>query len=188
MPPGAIGSVVLAPSTGAYTYTPNAGFSGTDTSTYRVCLPAPNAALCDDATVQISVVAQVPPVALSVSVAGVPTIGQPATGNYTYTDANADVQGASTFRWVRSPSNSVAAGTNVATTMGYTPVAGDVGNFLFFCVTPVAATGATPGLEVCSPASQIGFASPIPTLSQWGMIILSILMGCFTTAFARRRR
>ena len=23
---------------------------------------------------------------------------------------------------------------------------------------------------------------------QWGMIILSILMGCFTTAFARRRR
>jgi hypothetical protein len=118
----------------------------------------------------------------------VPTIGQPATGNYTYTDANADVQGASTFRWVRSPSNSVAAGTNVATTMGYTPVAGDVGNFLFFCVTPVAATGATPGLEVCSPASQIGFASPIPTLSQWGMIILSILMGCFTTAFARRRR
>ena len=92
------------------------------------------------------------------------------------------------FRWVRSPSNSVAAGTNVATTMGYTPVAGDMGNFLFFCVTPVAATGATPGLEVCSPASQIGFASPIPTLSQWGMIILSILMGCFTTAFARRRR
>ena len=182
------GTLNLNSATGAYTYTPNAGFSGTDTFTYRVCLPAPNAALCDDATVQISVVAQVPPVALSVSVAGVPTIGQPATGNYTYTDANADVQGASTFRWVRSPSNSVAAGTNVATTMGYTPVAGDVGNFLFFCVTPVAATGATPGLEVCSPASQIGFALPIPTLSQWGMIILSILMGCFTTAFARRRR
>ncbi|MCO4241217.1 Ig-like domain-containing protein [Acidovorax facilis] len=55
------GTLNLNSATGAYTYTPNAGFSGTDTFTYRVCLPAPNAALCDDATVQISVVAQVPP-------------------------------------------------------------------------------------------------------------------------------
>lgn len=77
----------LNSATGTYTYTPNAGSSGTDTFSYRVCLPAPNAALCDDATVSTSVVAQVPPVASSVAIVGVPTVGQPITTNYVYTDA-----------------------------------------------------------------------------------------------------
>jgi hypothetical protein len=180
------GTLNLNSATGAYTYTPNAGFSGTDTFSYRVCLPVPNAALCDDATVSISVAAQVPPFASSVSIVGVLAVGQPITTNYVYTDANADVQGTSTFRWVRSPSNNVAAGTNVASSPGYTPVAGDVGSFLFFCVTPVAATGATPSLEVCSQGSQIGAAASIPTLSQWGQILLAVLMALSTFAVVRR--
>ncbi|MNV14359.1 hypothetical protein D3C71_1050410 [compost metagenome] len=75
----------------------------------------------------------------------------------------------------------------MATTPGYTPVAGDVGSFLFFCVTPVAATGATPGLEVCSQGSQIGASAPIPTLSQWGQILLAGLMALSTFAVVRRR-
>ena len=43
------GALTLNTATGSYTYTPNAGYSGTDTFTYSVCLPAPNAALCDSA-------------------------------------------------------------------------------------------------------------------------------------------
>jgi hypothetical protein len=46
------GSVVMN-SNGSYTYTPNAGFSGTDFFTYEVCNPN---GLCDEAVVSISVV------------------------------------------------------------------------------------------------------------------------------------
>lgn len=73
-----------------------------------------------------------PPVASSVAIVRVPAVDQPITTNYVYTDANADVQGTSTLRWVRSPSNNLDAETNVAATHGYTPWAGDVARFLFF--------------------------------------------------------
>ncbi|WP_426306440.1 IPTL-CTERM sorting domain-containing protein [Acidovorax facilis] len=187
--PPANGGVVLNPN-GTYTYTPNPGYTGTDTFVYRLCLPAPNAALCDDATVTITIAPQAVPVASSVSITGTPSIGQTLTGNYTYTDVNADLEGISTFRWVRSPTNSAAGGVNVGNASTYTTVPEDDGNNLFFCVTPVAVTGLSPGVEVCSPASRVSAVAPssIPTLSQWGMIILSLLMGSFTLVFARARR
>lgn len=190
--PPANGSVTLNVATGAYTYTPNAGYTGTDTFVYRVCLPAPNAALCDNATATITVAPQAVPVASSVSVSGTATVGQLLTGNYTYSDVNADLEGISTFRWVRSPSNSVAGGVDVGNASTYTAVAGDVGSFLFFCVTPVAVTGASPGVEVCGPAVQVAAAavSPasIPTMSEWGLIILSLVMGAFAIGYSRVRR
>ena len=186
------GNLVLTAATGAYTYTPNAGYAGTDTFVYRVCLPAPNAALCDNATATITVAPQAVPVASSVSVSGTATVGQLLTGNYTYSDVNADLEGISTFRWVRSPSNSVAGGVDVGNASTYTAVAGDVGSFLFFCVTPVAVTGASPGVEVCGPAVQVAAVavSPasIPTLSEWGLIILSLIMGAFAIGYSRVRR
>lgn len=188
--PPANGNVVLNAATGSYTYTPNPGYSGVDTFLYQACLPAPNAAVCDQATVTITIAPQAVPVASSVTITGTPAVGQPLTGNYTYSDVNADVEGVSTFRWVRSPTNTPTGGSNVSATQGYTPVAGDDGSFLFFCVTPVAVTGASPGVEVCSPGARVGGVPPasIPTLSQWGMVILSLLMGAFTVAFARVRR
>lgn len=187
------GVVVLNPATGTYAYTPNAGYNGTDSFTYRVCLPAPNAALCDNATATITVTPQAVPVASAVSATGTATVGQSLTGNYTYSDVNADLEGISTFRWVRSASNSVAGGVAVGNASDYTVVAADAGNFLFFCVTPVAVTGASPGVEVCGPAVQVAAvaaASPasIPTLSEWGLIILSLLMGGFALAHSRIRR
>ncbi|MBB5208809.1 Ig-like domain-containing protein [Chiayiivirga flava] len=62
-PPGAQYTQVTAPAggsvvlnaNGTYTYFPNPGFSGIDTFTYQVCLPAPNQTLCDPATVTIAV-------------------------------------------------------------------------------------------------------------------------------------
>ena len=46
--------VVTVNSDGSYTYTPNAGVTGSDTFGYQVCLPAPNAAVCDTATVTVT--------------------------------------------------------------------------------------------------------------------------------------
>lgn len=183
------GTLSLDGATGAYTYTSNPGFSGTDTFTYRLCLPAPNAALCDDATVQIVVAAQVPPVASSVTILGTPALGQSLGSNYAYSDANADLEGTSTFRWVRSATPSVAAGTTVATGPAYTPGAGDVGQFLFLCVTPIAATGANPGLEVCTAGNPVSaMVSPVPTLSEWGLVLLSLLMAFWASTRASARR
>jgi uncharacterized repeat protein (TIGR01451 family) len=48
------GTVVFSPN-GSFTYTPNPGFTGIDSYTYEVCLPAPNGAVCDPATVTIVV-------------------------------------------------------------------------------------------------------------------------------------
>jgi uncharacterized repeat protein (TIGR01451 family) len=48
------GTVVFSPN-GSFTYTPDPGFTGTDSYTYEVCLPAPNGAVCDPATVTIVV-------------------------------------------------------------------------------------------------------------------------------------
>lgn len=187
------GTLTLSTATGSYTYTPNAGYSGTDTFTYSVCLPAPNAALCDSAVATITVAPQAIPVAAAVSIAGTPSVGQLLTGSYSYSDVNADLEGISGFRWVRSATNSVAGGTNVGNASSYTTVAADGGSFLFYCVTPVAVTGLSPGLEVCGPAVQVaaaGVASPvgIPTLSQWGLILLSVLMALSMVLFSRARR
>ncbi|NUO76880.1 MAG: tandem-95 repeat protein, partial [Lysobacter sp.] len=42
-------------SDGTYVYTPNANYSGPDSFSYRLCLPAPNGSVCDTATVSITV-------------------------------------------------------------------------------------------------------------------------------------
>jgi uncharacterized repeat protein (TIGR01451 family) len=40
---------------GSVSYTPNAGYVGADTFTYRLCLPAPGAGVCDTASVAVTV-------------------------------------------------------------------------------------------------------------------------------------
>ncbi len=207
MPPGVTfsvpsapssGSVTMNPATGAYTYTPESGFVGTATFQYQICLPAPNDSVCDTATVTINVTAaNVAPVASNVSIGGTPQQGQTLTGSYTYSDANSDVEGTSTFRWVRSSDpGSPLGGTTVGTGGTYVPAIADVGQYLFFCVTPQAQTGVTPGAEVCSPVSSAVLASgtsqpsatptPVPTLSEWALLLLSGLIAI--GAFVTRRR
>ncbi len=185
------GSLTLDPVTGDYTYTPNAGYEGTDSFSYQVCLAPPNEALCDTATVTITIAPQAVPVASDVAITGTPQPGQPITGSYNYTDVNGDLEGSSTFRWVRSPNTSIASGVQVSGARGYTPVDGDAGSYLFFCVTPIAATGANPGAEVCSPAVSVATlgatTAAIPTLSEWGLIILSSLVALGAFAGLRRR-
>jgi len=92
------------------------------------------------------------PVASSVAISGTLNVGQTLTGSYTYTDADSDTQGTSTFQWYRADD---ALGTNSvaisgATSSTYTLQAGDTNKFIRFGVMPVAATGTSPGVEAFS--------------------------------------
>lgn len=95
------------------------------------------------------------PVASGVTFTGTLQDGQVLTGAYTFTDPEGDAEGASTFQW---SSDTDGAGTGKAviggaTSATYTLVVGDVAKHIYFEVTPVSATGATPGIAVES-ASQ----------------------------------
>jgi hypothetical protein len=88
-----------------------------------------------------------PPTASGVFISGAPQVGQELTGNYTYADIEGDLEGASTFRWLRD--RTPIAG---ATAQTYTLVVADQGTMVSFEVTPVARSGPSPGLAVVSAA------------------------------------
>ncbi|MEK7580442.1 MAG: hypothetical protein AAB465_02435, partial [Patescibacteria group bacterium] len=85
------------------------------------------------------------PVAESVIITGTLWVGKTLTGNYTYYDANYDLQGISTYQWYRN--NTAITG---ATSKTYKLVSADLGATIKFEVTPKAATGKTPGATVQS--------------------------------------
>jgi adhesin/invasin len=87
------------------------------------------------------------PTASNVTISGTPQVGQVLTGNYTYSDPNGDAEATSTFRWLRN-----GAAISQATARTYTLVTADQGAMIVFEVTPRAATGASPGSAVQSPA------------------------------------
>lgn len=131
------------------------------------------------------------PTASSVSIAGAAAVGASLTGTYSYADADGDAQSGSTFRWVRSTSNTLPpVGATVATSLGYTPTSADLGRFLFFCVTPAAAAGASPGTEVCSAAAGPVAASPaaIPVQGPWGLLTMAGLLAALGAWVLRRQR
>lgn len=98
------------------------------------------------------------PVATGNAISSLPRSGTPLTGSYTYSFGTGE--GVSTFQWYSSRDTdfSNANAINGATSSIYTPVTGDVGNYLFFCVTPVAMGGAT-GYQSCSAASAAVLSS-----------------------------
>ncbi|MBK9240489.1 MAG: Ig-like domain-containing protein [Acidobacteria bacterium] len=97
------------------------------------------------------------PTATSVSITGTLTVGQVLTGQYTYGDVDGDLEGTSTFRWLRNGS------TVVGTSSTYTLVAGDAGQTITFEVTPVAATGTSPGAPATSGGVTILNSAPTAT-------------------------
>jgi hypothetical protein len=87
------------------------------------------------------------PTASSVAITGTPEVGRLLTGSYTYGDGDGDAEGSSTYRWLRDGVEILGAAAP-----SYTLVAADQGALIVFEVTPVAATGASPGAAVASPA------------------------------------
>jgi len=106
------------------------------------------------------------PAATNVTITGVAGLGEVLTGNYTYNDADADLEGVSSYRWLR---DGIAIPGALSTS--YTAVAADVATALRFEVTPVAATGVLQGLPVQSANFDI-LNSP-PTIT--GQVVLETL-------------
>ncbi|MDH3389473.1 MAG: VWA domain-containing protein, partial [Gammaproteobacteria bacterium] len=85
-----------------------------------------------------------PPAAGNVSITdvngGLVVVGDTLTGSYTYIDADGDLEGATTVRWLRD-------GVPIpgATSSSYALTAADFGTGISFEVTAVATTGATSG-------------------------------------------
>ena len=99
------------------------------------------------------------PTATGVSITGNAEVGQVLTGNYTYNDADGDLEGTSTFRWLRN-----GAEIGGATLQTYTLAGADEGAMIIFEVTPVAQTGTSPGTAVQSAAvGPVGAANTAPT-------------------------
>jgi M6 family metalloprotease-like protein len=96
------------------------------------------------------------PIVSDIIISGTPTVGQILTGSYTYTDQEGDIQGTSTFRWLR---NDVAISS--ATSLTYTTTVDDAGKTIKFEVTPIALTGITNGLVVQSIGVSIPAIAPI---------------------------
>lgn len=82
---------------GTFEYTPNPGFEGSDTFTYKLCLPEPLDYICDDATAVITVEPPLPGVIINhYPAAGPGTLAfedlWPAKGDYDFNDVVIDYQ------------------------------------------------------------------------------------------------
>jgi hypothetical protein len=98
------------------------------------------------------------PVANSVGISGAAEVGQPLTGNYTYTDPEGDLEGASQYRWLRDGATAIPG----ATARTYTPVQADGDAMIVFEVTPVAQAGTLVGSPVRSAAITVAATSNRP--------------------------
>ncbi|ARU04544.1 hypothetical protein CCO03_07505 [Comamonas serinivorans] len=147
--------------------------------------------------------ANTPPLA-DPSITGTPQIGKTVTGSYEYADNHADPENPSgtTYRFVTSPNPDITSssqGTVVDSgstggddqTVSYTVQPTDVNQYLYYCVTPDAQTGPTPGLEVCTAAAGPVASLPpkaVPSLNQWSLMALMSLLAAMGLTRIRRPR
>lgn len=126
-------------------------------------------------TIGKSIFAASVPIASSVAISGRADVGQTLTGTYTYNDVDGDIQGATTFRWLRA---ATSAGTyraiSGATTSTYTITASDLNQFIKFEVTPVATVSPTTGNATSSSATTAVYllsddftGTTIDTTTRW---------------------
>jgi hypothetical protein len=177
-------------SSGDCIYTPAGGFTGTDRFTYKVCLAAPaDTTVCDEALVTVEVSATGGPVLDAFDDTASTTTG---TGVNVPVTINDVVTGGGTIdpNSVVSTSGPASGTVDCTTTPGvcrYTPNPGFTGEDSFtyrVCLqTPAAICDeAVVRVKVGAPS-----LAAIPTLSEWGVMILSALMGLFMAGAYRRR-
>ena len=141
-------------------------------------------------------------------ISGVPQVGSIVNGNYSYADTEGDIEAPAqtSYKFVTSANSTISSssdGTFVAggltggadNSASYTLQPSDLNKYIYFCVTPAAQTGASPGVEVCSAASGPVTEKPtppaaakVPSLGAWGLISLSSLLVVFGLVQSRRRQ
>ncbi len=101
------------------------------------------------------------PTASSVFISGRADAGADLIGNYTYSDADFDPEGTSTFRWLSyTDAFCTTDETVIGTGQTYTLTASEYSKWIKFEVTPEAGSGTSPGSAVAS--SEVGPVSSIP--------------------------
>lgn len=115
------------------------------------------------------------PSAGSISISGRADVGQTLSGTYTYIDSNGDIEGISTFRWLRA---ATSAGTyraiTGATASTYVLTTSDLNQYIKFEVTPVTTVAPTSGSATLSSATGLVYllsddftGSTIDTTTRW---------------------
>ncbi|TDB61342.1 Ig-like domain-containing protein, partial [Arundinibacter roseus] len=144
---------------GTITYTPNSGFIGTDTLTYRVC-DTGTPSLCDSAQVIVQVLpAPVDPAAnqapVAVDDANTTPVNTPVTGTVAANDSDPDGD-ALTFAGLTNPANGTLT-VNADGSYVYTPAADFIGSDVF---TYTVCDNGTPSL--CDTATVFITVTPAP--------------------------
>jgi len=87
------------------------------------------------------------PQALGVSITGTLKVNNLLNGNYTYSDAESDPEGATTFQWYRANDGSGSGSVTIsgATSQIYMLTLNDRNKYIRFSVIPKAQSGTTPG-------------------------------------------
>lgn len=93
------------------------------------------------------------PEAQDVSISGNMNIGEELTGEYTFYDRNGDLEGESTYKWFKGKNEDGSDKMQIMGAMGRTHVIREVdwNHYIFFEVTPVAASG-----ELLTGITQVG--------------------------------
>ena len=143
-------------------------------------------------------------------ISGAPITGGTAYGTYIYADTENDSEDAtstgSSFKWIASLNNIISnssdgtirsSGTTSGTnsSIGYTIQNIDLGNYLFYCVKPIALQGILEGQEVCTQAigpingiTPNPSVKPVPTIDEWALIALSSFIAMFGIIRIRKRQ
>ncbi|QNN59632.1 IPTL-CTERM sorting domain-containing protein [Diaphorobacter ruginosibacter] len=186
------GSVTIDGSGNAI-YTPNAGFSGTDTFTYQVCVQtAPTQ--CKTATVSVSVLGVSASADSATTKKDTPVTISILGNDASTAPANAPLAGVATE--VSAPAHGTVV-YNADGTATYNPATGFTGIDTFeyqICTVqgpypqPACAT-AKVTVVVNSGTTNPGSnnATPVPSLNDWGLLLLSALTIGFAGFFTRKR-
>jgi len=104
-------------------------------------------------------VADNPPIASNVTQSGSVAVSETLTGSYTYSDANNDTEGATTFQWYYSDNSDGSSPTPIFGERGssFTLTNTYMGKYIGFAVIPVASSGTLLGNETITST----FAGPV---------------------------
>lgn len=177
------GSVQLDAATGLYSYIPNPGYAGFDSFGYKLCLPSPNDAVCSNTTVSLSVFPVTAP-EIHDSVVTTP-LNTPINANV---DTGRQALGSVLFTMITGPANGQVTLDGATGAYIYTPGNSFTGSDSF----KVRACLLAPNDAICSDATITisvtaggsggqgpgsgGSMTPVPTLSQWGLMLLSLAL------------
>ncbi len=114
------------------------------------------------------IAANLAPNVTNLLITGISQVGETLTGNYTFIDADNDLEGASIYQWYRADNTQ---GTNKveisgATGKTYILTSADVGKSVAFAVKPIALTGISSGTQAISLFTSAITEQPISPPSQ----------------------